>query len=79
MSANTAIPLPTPGNSANCRWIQAEWAQLLRDYPDQWIAVDQGRVLAAGRNLGQVADAVRRASASADVAYEFIASASLIF
>ncbi len=79
MSTDVAIPLPTPGNSANCRWIQAQWAQLLRDYPDQWIAVDQDRVLAAGRNLGEVANTARRAGASGDVAYEFVAGASLIF
>ncbi len=78
MSANTTIPLPTAGNSANCRWIQEEWAQLLRDYPDQWVAVDRGRVLAAGRNLSQVADEAERAGASPDVVHQFVAGATMI-
>jgi hypothetical protein len=78
MSANTTIPLPTAGYMANCRWIQAEWSRLLRDHPDQWVAVDQGRVLAAGRNLGEVADEAERAGASADVAHLFVAGATMI-
>ena len=73
------IPLPTAGNSANCRWIQAQWAELLRDYPDRWVAVDQERVLAAGRNLGEVADEAERAGASpGDVVHVFVASATTI-
>jgi hypothetical protein len=55
-----------------------EHRQLLRDYPDQWIAVDQGRVWAAGRNLGQVADEAERAGASPDAVHQFVASATMI-
>ncbi len=79
MSPNALIPLPTPAYLANCRWIQAEMNRLVRQYTDQWIAVDQGRVLAAGPDLGRVTAAAQRASQSADVAYEFIAGSSMIF
>lgn len=79
MSANAAIPLPPAGHMANCRWIQSEWSRLLRQHPDQWIAVDQGRVLAAGPNLGQVADEAQRAGASPDVVHQFVAGAAMIF
>jgi hypothetical protein len=78
MSTNTTIPLPTAGNTANCHWIQTEWSQLLRDYPDQWVAVDQGRVLAAGRNLSQVADQAEHSGASPDVVHQFVAGATMI-
>src|SRR5262245_51409368 len=78
MSTNMSIPLPSAGYMANCDWIQSHWSQLLCDYPDQWIAVDQGRVFAAGRHLGQVADEAERAGASADVVHQFVASATMI-
>jgi hypothetical protein len=60
---------------ANCDWIQTHFGELLRDHPDQWIAVDQGRVLAAGRNLGQVADEAELAWASPHITHYFVASA----
>ena len=78
MSTNAAIPLPSAGYMANSRWIQTHWSELLCNYPGQWIAVDQGRVLATGKNLGHVADEAERAGASADVVHQFVASATMI-
>jgi hypothetical protein len=78
MAATAPIPLPTAGNNANVDWIEAHWAQLLCDYPDQWVAVDQGRVWASGRNLGLVTDEAQRAGASTDVVHQFVASATTI-
>jgi len=74
-----AIPLPTAAYLENCRWIQTHFPQLAREHRDQWVAVDQGRVLAAGANLRDVTLAAEQQRASPDVAYEFIASSSMIF
>jgi Family of unknown function (DUF5678) len=70
--------LPTPGYMTNRRWIQSHWSQLLSDYPDQWIAVDHGRVLAAGRGYSHVSDEAKRAGGSADMARQFVASEFMI-
>ena len=78
MGSTAPIPLPTAGNTANALWIQAHWPELLRDFPDQWVAVDQGRVWAAGRKMGEVADEAVRAGASPDVVHQFVASATMI-
>jgi len=78
MSSTTSIPLPSTAYLANCRWIQAEWSRLWRDYSDQWIAVDQGRILAAGRDLGEVADEAERAGASSNAVHLFVAGATTI-
>lgn len=53
--------------------------QLVQQYRDQWIAVENGTVLAAGHDLRTVTDASRALSSSPDIAYEFIASGSMIF
>lgn len=79
MSSHTTLPpLPTAEYMANCDWIHAHFGELLRDHPDQWIAVDQGRVMASGRNLGQVTGEAERAGASRHVTHYFVASASMI-
>jgi len=79
MSSAPPIPLPAPAYLANCRWIETQFDQLMQQYRDQWIAVDQGRVVATGPALGQVAAQARRIGASPDVAFEFMAGVSMIF
>ena len=79
MSSAAHIPLPTPAYLANCRWIEQQLDQLVHAYPDQWIAVDGGRVLAAGPDLERVSGEAHRLGASPDAAFEFIAGASLVF
>jgi len=79
MSTNTTLPpLPTPGYMANCDWIQSHFGELLRDHPDQWIAVDQDHVLAAGRAFSQVRDEAKQAGATPDVTHYFVASEFMV-
>lgn len=42
------------------RWIDDHILELTRQYPDQWIAVLKGRVVAAGKNLKAVLEVGRR-------------------
>jgi hypothetical protein len=77
--ASTDIPLPTGQHVANCRWICDHIDDLVEQYPDQWIAVHEGRVLAAGRDLGEVAAAARAKSHADDIVFDFVNSGSMIF
>ncbi|MBK8267772.1 MAG: hypothetical protein IPK83_05485 [Planctomycetes bacterium] len=79
MSQSSNIPLPSSAYLDNCDWIKANIAELVAKFPDQWIAVDGGHVLAAGPDLGVVTQTANQKSASADVVYDFVASGSLIF
>lgn len=36
------------------KWINDHYTELRRSYPDQWIAVLRGEVVAAGKDLGLV-------------------------
>lgn len=36
------------------RWAEKHYNELARQYPDQWIAVLKGEVVAAGKDLGEV-------------------------
>jgi hypothetical protein len=79
MSVPVNIPLPTTPYLANCQWIKCNLDEMVRSHPDQWIAVHEGRVLAAGPDLGKVTIDARRTCPSPDIAYEFVAGASTIF
>lgn len=79
MSTTPLIPLSSPAYLSNCEWIQAHLDQLVREYPDQGVAVDEGRVLAAGPDLARVRASARQISSSADVAYEFVAGVTMVF
>jgi hypothetical protein len=77
--SQTKVPLPSAGYLANSRWIQDNLAALACQCPDQWVAVDCGRVIAAGPDLGEVTAKSLKAGVSDDVVYEFIAGATMIF
>ena len=79
MSTNLPIPLPSAEYLANSRWIQDHLDELVRQYPDQWIAVAGGQVLAAGPDLGQVRRQARQKCSSPEVACEFLAGVTMIF
>lgn len=61
------------------RWIHEHYAQLVADYPNQWIAVHAGRVIASGLDLGQVEDAATTIGDSGTFVFQFIDDGSLIF
>ncbi len=79
MSANENIPTPSSAYLQSCDWVKENLSDLVDRYPDQWIAVEGERVVAAGPDLGEVTREAERQSTSCDIVYEFIASGSMIF
>jgi hypothetical protein len=69
---SAAIPTPPPLSESYVRdrkWLQENLASLVNKYPDQWIAVLGGRVVAAARGLGEVESAVERLHPGAEPVY----------
>lgn len=79
MSQATKPPLPTRQYLDDCQWIEDHWTELVSTYPDQWVAVHKGRLLAGGPDLGEVSSRARSQCRATDVAYQFIDTGSLIF
>jgi hypothetical protein len=79
MPASVQPPSPSPQYWIDRRWIHDHYARLVADYPNEWIAVHLGQVLAAGPDLGIVEDAARSVCTRADIVFQFIDDGSLIF
>ncbi len=73
-----ALPVPSKASNTNFDWIVSHFDKLVLRHPNCWIAVDQGKVLAADPDLGVVRKAAGR-SQSTDVVYFFVDDGSLIF
>ena len=53
-------------------WAYEHYATLAAEHPNQWVAVLEGRVVAAGVNLGEVESVARGIAGRKDVAVVFI-------
>ena len=52
---NTPPPRPTRKFWEDNRWLNEHWAEMVRAYPDMWVAVVDQQVAAAGRDPEEVA------------------------
>ena len=69
------VPPPIPRHYfEGSEWIGEHMAELRRQYPDQWVAVYNGEVIAAGTNLGEVERVAHAKTGERDIAIELIES-----
>ncbi len=56
-----SIPPPRPpkGFWEDNRWLNAHWAEMVRTYPDRWVAIVGQQVVAVGRDPEEVAKAAQ--------------------
>ena len=73
------IPLPTPAFNRNFDWIVQNFDDLSNQFPNQWIAVDQCRVLAADPGLDVVKKGATNSGTPGDTVYFFVDDGLLIF
>lgn len=55
-------------------WIAAHLPELRRSYPDQWVAVYRGEVIAAGKDLAEVERVAHERTNERDIAIELVQS-----
>ncbi len=79
MNESPSLPLPTPTYMKNWRWIFDHYAELAARYATGWVAVHDGRVLAAGPGLGAVTDQAEKIAPPEHIAYQFVDDGSVIF
>lgn len=70
--------MPSQQYMEDRRWIQRNIDALVRDHPNQWIAVHGGTVLSAGPDLREVTIQVQKQTTADDVVFQFIDDGSLI-
>lgn len=54
------------------RWGESHHSELLREYRDQWVAIENKQVVAAGTNLGQVEKEAQQKTGKSDIPVVFI-------
>src|SRR5438105_1053778 len=79
MTATNHLPVPSRHFIENCDWIDAHMIDLIQKYPNQWVAVHSGRVLAADPDRGVVSAHARQCAAPEEITYDFINDGSMIF
>lgn len=79
MSPSASPMSPSQQYWLDRRWIHDNYARLVNDHANEWVAVHRGRVLASGHDLGAVEDAARAGCSDADIVLQFIDDGSLIF
>jgi len=66
------VPPIDPRYFQDMDWAYANYASLAAEHPNQWVAVVDGRVAAAGANLGVVEEEATRIAGRRDVAVLFV-------
>ena len=75
------VTLPPEKNQPNkvpqhywsgCRWVDEHSIDLQRRYPDKWVAVFEGAVVAAGTDLGEVRNVAKEKTGQTAIYVEFI-------
>lgn len=79
MSATQELPRLTPAYRANSKWLLDHLADLAGEYPNQWVAVWDNRVVAGGPDLGAVTTEAARLAPAQDTVIHFVDDGSLIF
>jgi hypothetical protein len=79
MSTSLPLPLPSQQYLSDRQWIQQNIHALVRDHPNEWVAIHRGLLLAAGPDLGRVAAQAQRQTTDPDVVFQFIDDGTLVF
>ncbi len=64
------VNLPAPGSPdywEDSRWANENFAEIVKKYPNQWVAIVDKRVVAAGKTIAEVEEACRIKSGRKDV------------
>lgn len=73
-----APPLPSKQYMRDFRWIVSHINELVREYPNQWVAVHRGKVVATGDKLGQVESAALKLVGDEEFPVYFVDDGTII-
>ena len=53
-------------------WVSKHYSDLVKKYPDKWIAVVNGKVVSSGQDLGKVLEEAKMKTGKEHIVVEFI-------
>jgi hypothetical protein len=72
MPSSDVLPQLSKAYVENARWLMGHLSQVLRAHPNQWVAVQNQRVVAADADLGVVTASAARSGPPSDTVYQFV-------
>lgn len=79
MKTSATLPLPSKQYTRDCQWIVRQFKKLSVEYPNNWIAVHKGRVVAVGDDSGTVKSVAQQRAGFLDIPVEFVDDGTIIF
>ena len=79
MKAQTKLPLPSKQYTRDFRWMVRHAKELSIEYPNKWVAVHKGRVVAVGDDLGSVKRSAQERSGFLDIPVQLVDDGTIIF
>ena len=64
------VNLPSPGPAdywEDSKWASENFTEIVKEYPDQWVAIVDKRVVAAGKTIAEVEEVCRIKTGRKDV------------
>ena len=78
MKPSSTLPRPSTQYIRDFRWIESHLDRLSRDYPNQWVAVHKGKVIASGDQLTAVKDAIGAILGDKEIPVYFVDDGTII-
>ncbi len=75
----TRLPLPSKQYTRDAQWIIRHGEELSIKYPNKWVAVHKGRVVAVGDDLGSVKSAAQQETGAIDIPVQLIDDGTTIY
>lgn len=72
MKTTSKLPLPSAQYTRDYRWIARNYKKLSVKYPNKWVAVHGGRVIAVGDDLGTVEAAAQKKTGAKEIPVQFV-------
>jgi len=79
MRTKTKPPLPSKQYTRDSQWIVRHYGKLSLEYPNKWVAVHKGRVVAVADDLGAARAAAQERTGSSDMPIQFVDDGTIIF
>lgn len=79
MKRSAKLPLPSKQYERDSRWVDRHYKALSLKYPNKWVAVHKGRVVAVADDLGSAKRLAQQRTGTSDVLVQPLYDGTTIF
>ena len=79
MKRAAKVPLPSAQYVRDAQWIARNYTRLSKKYPNQWVAVHKGKVVAVADDLGRARRMARKRTGTDEFPVQLVDDGTIIF